>query len=88
MLPTDPPADFYREDPIIVWTEFTGEAGNLSARYICIDTTPAPLTGGLKNCPDCNTSCDNCVTANCPASNPDCGKCGCALQYWCHIEKQ
>jgi len=86
VLPADPPADFYREDPIIVWTKVTQEVDTLYAQYRCIDTTPAPLTGGQKNCPDCNTSCDNCVPENCPESNTECGKCGCALRYWCHIE--
>ena len=87
VLPADPPADFYRENPIIVWTEITGDIGNLSAQDFCIDTTPATDGGGAKSCPDCNTACDNCVPENCPLSNFDCGKCGCALRYWCHLEK-
>ena len=86
-LPTDPPADFYRANPIIAWTEITGDTGNLSARYLCIDTTAAPVIGGVKSCPDCNTSCDDCVPENCPGSNPDCAKCGCALQYWCYTDE-
>jgi hypothetical protein len=86
VLPADPPTDFYREDSIIVWTRITQDVDTLIARYICIDTTPTALTGGQRNCPDCNTTCDNCVPEDCPESNTECGKCGCALRYWCHIE--
>jgi hypothetical protein len=82
-----PPGLEELEEPIIVWTEITGDVGNLSARYVCLDTAHAPDGGGTKNCPDCNTSCDSCAPENCPASLTECGKCGCALRYWCHLVK-
>jgi hypothetical protein len=85
VLPADLSADFYQENNMIVWSQITGEPGNLSARFMCIDTTPAALTGGTKSCPDCNTPCDSCVSEDCPASNTECGRCGCALPYWCHL---
>ena len=73
--------------PIVVWTQVTQDVDTLLSRYFCISTSHITDGGGQRNCPDCNTSCDNCVPEDCPASNTDCGKCGCALRYWCHIEK-
>ena len=83
-----PPGLESLEEPIIVWTQIIDNAGEHSSRYFCINNiTHQTDGGGVKNCPDCNTTCDNCVPEDCPASNTDCGKCGCALRYWCHIEK-
>jgi len=87
-MPDPLPAEFQLENPTIVWTQVTGDIGNLSARYVCLNTVPEADGGGTKNCPDCNTACSNCVPENCPASNPDCAYCGCALRYWCHTVEQ
>jgi hypothetical protein len=87
-LPVPLPADFYLENPIIVWSEITGEIGDLSARYVCLDETPEAKLGGGKACPNCSTTCDTCVPEDCQTSSSECAKCGCALRYWCYTNEQ